>query len=186
MVATLTRRFTTHQEYLSWLDTRPNEDWYEVVDGLPVMSPGPGPKHQRCLRAVFRLLDAAVPDGCEVLFAPIDWVLWEGVHMEVRQPDALVTRIIEDDSVRGLHHPPLLAVEVLSPSSVERDLVAKRRSYARAGLEHYWVVDPETPQVGIYRRQAEDLVLVQHATGTTRLSVIEPLRATFAATDLLR
>jgi Uma2 family endonuclease len=135
---------------------------------------------------VFRLLDAAVPDGCEVLFAPFDWVLWEGADLEVRQPDAIVTRSIEDDTIRGLHHPPLLAVEVLSPTSNERDLVTKRRSYARAGLEHYWVIDPETPQVGIFRREGDELVLVQHATGATRLTVTEPLHAGFAPTDLLR
>ena len=185
MAALLTQRFTTHADYLAWLDMRPDEEWYEVVDGMPLMNPAPRPRHQRCLRAVFRLLDSAVPEGFEALFAPFDWVLAQGSQLEVRQPDAVVTRIFDDDA-RALFEPPLLAVEVVSPTSVERDLVAKRRAYATAGLDHYWVVDPETPQVGIYRSDGADLVLVQHAVGAARLVIDVPLRVTFAPDELLR
>jgi Uma2 family endonuclease len=36
--------------------------------------------------------------------------------------------------------PPDLAVEVVSPDSVERDTVHKRAAYERSGVEEYWVV----------------------------------------------
>lgn len=34
--------------------------------------------------------------------------------------------------------------EVLSPSNARHDRVTKRAAYARAGVRHYWLVDPET------------------------------------------
>ena len=39
---------------------------------------------------------------------------------------------------------PLLAIEVISPSSVSRDRILKRRRYQRAGIGEYWIVDPSS------------------------------------------
>ena len=52
--------------------------------------------------------------------------------------------------------PPVLAVEVLSPSTRRYDLVRKRRLYERAGVREYWVVDPEDESVSVFHR-AEDV-----------------------------
>ena len=78
--------------------------------------------------------------------SPIDWVLWGDPRATVRQPDLAVVRT---EQLRGLRltEPPLLAVEVVSASSAERDLVAKRRDYARAGCPHYWIVVPERAEI---------------------------------------
>ena len=84
--------------------------------------------------------------------APWDWVLWELPTLSVREPDLLVVTHEQAMDDRLLV-PPLLAVEDLSPTSFERDAVTKRRDYARAGLEHYWVLDPDTPAVVAYRRR---------------------------------
>jgi len=39
----------------------------------------------------------------------------------------------------------VLAVEVLSPSSVRTDTVTKPVDYADAGIPNYWVIDPNSP-----------------------------------------
>ncbi len=41
--------------------------------------------------------------------------------------------------------PPMLIVEVVSKASrdVKRDRLEKRREYAKFGVQHYWLVDPE-------------------------------------------
>ena len=36
-----------------------------------------------------------------------------------------------------------MVAEVLSESDPDRDLVTKRLEYARAGIPHYWIVDPD-------------------------------------------
>jgi Uma2 family endonuclease len=38
--------------------------------------------------------------------------------------------------------PPDLAVEIVSPDSVERDYEEKRRRYEAAGVLEYWIIDP--------------------------------------------
>lgn len=41
-----------------------------------------------------------------------------------------------------------LVVEVTSPSNRRTDTVTKLDLYARAGIRHYWIVDPE--QITVY------------------------------------
>jgi len=38
---------------------------------------------------------------------------------------------------------PTLVVEVVSEEDEARDTVTKREEYARAGIQHYWIVDPQ-------------------------------------------
>ena len=144
--------FTSPDEYLAWADQRPDEEHYEVVDGVPVMSPSPGGWHQFALAQLLLTLSAACPSDHVVLPVPLDWVLWQAPRLQIREPDLPV---IPRSAARAprLTDAPLLAVEILSPTSFERDVVAKRREYALAGLDHYWIVDPQTPQVAAYRRK---------------------------------
>lgn len=46
---------------------------------------------------------------------------------------------LRQDQVRRV---PTLAVEILSEEDKQRDLVDKRDEYARAGIAHYWILDP--------------------------------------------
>jgi Uma2 family endonuclease len=38
--------------------------------------------------------------------------------------------------------PPDLAIEIVSPDSIERDYEKKRRQYEEAGVQEYWIIDP--------------------------------------------
>ncbi len=177
--------FSSLDDYLAWVEERPDEEHYEVVDGVPVMSPSPGGPHQFTLASVWGLLRDACPPDLVVLPAPFDWLLWERPRLQIREPDVVV---IERSQARAprLTEPPLLAVEILSPTSFERDVVAKRREYARAGLRHYWIVDPETPRIAVYRlSDAATLDMVAHATGDTDIAVEEPLRLSLRPSDLV-
>jgi Uma2 family endonuclease len=46
--------------------------------------------------------------------------------------------------------PPDLAMEVLSPSTRRTDLRAKLAAYAAAGVQEYWVADPDRHWVEVY------------------------------------
>ena len=65
------------------------------------------------------------------------------------QPDVLVARD-EDLTEKLLPVAPVLAVEVLSPSSVINDLNNKKAAYERMGVESYWVVDPQAPSIMVF------------------------------------
>jgi len=45
--------------------------------------------------------------------------------------------------------PPLLVVEIVSPSQENRDYRYKRSEYAARGIAEYWIVDPIAQKVTI-------------------------------------
>lgn len=49
--------------------------------------------------------------------------------------------------------PPDLAVEIVSPDSVDRDYVKKRSQYERFGVEEYWIVDELEEKATLLRLQ---------------------------------
>lgn len=116
---------------------------YELVDGTLIVSPAPRIAHQRVLGNLYLLLRAACPDHLEVLIAPVDVALADDT---VLQPDVLVARRV-DLTERDLPMPPVLAVEVLSPSTRRFDLLLKRSRYEAACCPSYWVVDPDEPSL---------------------------------------
>lgn len=177
--------FTSYDAYRAWCETRAREEQYDVVGGVLILSPSPGARHQLVIYRLIQALDPGIPSDHVLLPAPLDWVLWEAPRLQVRQPDLIV---IAASQVHGTHlaRPPLLVVEVLSPGSIDRDLVHKRDDYARAGLEHYWVVDPEAPRVLVFQRRDESLVLMTQATGDAELPIEAPFRVTVTPSQLVR
>ena len=53
---------------------------------------------------------------------------------------------------------PILVVEVLSDSTRRRDHEQKRDFYIDAGVEEYWIVDPDRASVRVVRRGVEDMI----------------------------
>jgi Uma2 family endonuclease len=111
---------------------------YELIDGVLVVTPGLSFEHQDVLAHLHLLLDAARPPELTILFAPFDVALTDDTVM---QPDLLVARRADFTS-RDLPVAPVLAVEILSPSTRRVDLTLKRSRYEAAGAGSYWVVDP--------------------------------------------
>ncbi len=125
---------------LAALDTTADPRRYELLDGTLVVTPAPDLHHQDVLRELLLQLYATIPGDLKLFVAPVDVVLDE--HTVV-QPDLIVVRAADATGPRltGL---PLLAVEILSPGTRSLDLGAKHERYERAGIAHYWVVDPTT------------------------------------------
>jgi Uma2 family endonuclease len=155
---------------------------YELIDGELVVSAAPNLAHQRTVRRLLRLLEDACPAGLEALSAPFDWVVDD---RNVYEPDVLVARVA-DLTDRNLPRPPVLAVEVLSDFSRSRDRLRKRAAYQRAGLPHYWLVDPVIPAVTVLDRVGHELVETAVAKGDEALAVELPFPVTVVAADLAR
>jgi hypothetical protein len=56
-------------------------------------------------------------------------------------------------------------VEILSPSTARRDRTVKRELYARMGVPHYWLIDPERRILEAYELRAGEYELVVRLTG---------------------
>lgn len=168
------------------LDAMPDDGRrYELIDGVIIVTPSPVTRHQDIVLGLASLLQPAAPRDLKVLIAPFDVVLTE---YRVIEPDVLVARR-SDVTVTDLPAVPVLAVEVLSPSTRWIDLGRKREILAEAGCPSFWVIDPgvaPTPPTltayelvdGAYRERAV-------VTGAERFDATRPFPVTVVPNDLL-
>lgn len=63
-----------------------------------------------------------------------------------RIPDLLVVRA-EDKFDRYLTKPPLIAIEIFSPEDTFRDMQEKSDEYHLFGVEHIWIINPDSSKV---------------------------------------
>ncbi|MGL5928265.1 MAG: Uma2 family endonuclease [Dermatophilaceae bacterium] len=139
---------------------------HELIDGALVVTPAPRVRHQWVLGELVATLRAACPGQLKVLSAPLDVVLATDTVM---QPDVLVAPRTALTG-RDLDEAPLLAVEVLSPSTQTIDRTLKLARYERAGTPAYWIVDPVEPR------------LTAHELRDGRYAVVADVAAEEAAT----
>jgi len=144
------------------LDAMPDDGHrYELIDGTLVVTPAPSYRHQTIVGQLYLVLTGACPSDLQVLFAPFDVALAED---SILQPDMLVARRA-DFTARDLPIAPLLAVEVLSPSTRRVDLTLKRSRFEAAGCASYWVVDPEGPALTAWDLRDGEYAEVAHVIG---------------------
>lgn len=131
----------SYDDYLLMPD---DNNVHEIIDGEHYMSPSPSTYHQTVSRRLqFLLYETIELAGDGVVFnAPTDVQLSD---YDVVVPDILVirasrTQIISPSRVLG---PPDLVIEIVSPSSANKDREIKRRLYEQFRVPEYWVVDPE-------------------------------------------
>jgi Uma2 family endonuclease len=119
---------------------------YELIDGELLVTPAPRSIHQFACMGLLLLLSTYLdtePVGVAVM-SPSDLELLPGT---LTQPDLFVIPADTTMAGDGLEWPDvkslLLAVEVLSPSSLRTDRVRKRDFYLENGVEEYWIIDAE-------------------------------------------
>jgi Uma2 family endonuclease len=127
------------------LDRMPDDGHrYELLDGVLVVSPRPSPAHQVVAFTLASVLDRAAPPEWQVVPEPAVMV---SRNTEFA-PDIVVVR---RDQLSGtkITSPPVLVVEVRSPSTALIDLNRKKAAYERFVVESYWVMipDPDKPEL---------------------------------------
>jgi len=165
---------------------------YELLDGLLLVSPALGLWHQEVAGALYRQLYASCPPELHVVIAPFEWRRGRGTAL---QPDVLVARRADLLAVDGgqtlggrfLGEPPVLAVEVLSPSSRRIDSLSKLSAYEEAGVGSYWLVDPdpENPSVRAMDLMEGRYVEVGCPSGTQQWRAKRPFAITVRPADLV-
>ena len=154
---------------------------HELVDGVLVVTPAPARRHQRAVLNLAVALERACPDHLEVLVAPFDVVLDEST---VLQPDVLVARRT-DLTERDLPTAPVLAAEVLSPTTRRVDLHLKRAAFEAAGCPDFWAVDPDAPSVWTWHLVEGRYVESGRATGGQPLVTQSPYPVTLVSAQLV-
>jgi len=154
---------------------------YELIDGTLIVSPGPVLPHQDMVGNLYLLLRAGCPADLKVVLAPFSVALAEDTEL---QPDLLVAPRSQFTR-KELPGGPLLAVEVLSPSTRRVDLLLKRDRLQSAGVPSYWLVDPETPSVTVLELRGGVYIETGFAEGDELLTVTAPYPLTIVPARLL-
>ena len=145
---------------------------YELVDGELFVNPAPSKIHQRISRRLQRQLEDYFHDRKlgEVFNAPLDVVL---TPHDVFEPDLLVVGDPDQTTTRNVEKPPLLVVEILSPSTRTVDRGVKFRRYAELGIQHCWIVDPERERMECFRLRSGTYRMVIEGEGDTKLDHLD-------------
>ena len=150
---------STKLTYADYLALPGDDERYELLDGELVLVASPNEPHQRAAKRLAWQLQPVERSGLgQVYFAPFDVILSD---TEVVQPDLLFisqerAEIITHANVQGA---PDLVVEILSPSTANRDWTRKREMYARHGVKELWIVDPDAGIVWVMLLRDDDFEL---------------------------
>lgn len=148
----------TFEEYLTYDDD--TDTRYELVEGcLVAMTPAIW-QHYFITHFIFEILLE------EIRRLNLPWMIFlepgqrTGISTS-RIPDLAVIpkqQLVNLKSLPAIAESPvLLAIEVVSPSSVEDDYIIKRDEYQATGIPEYWVVDAisDDPRITIHTPKGE-------------------------------
>lgn len=151
------------------------EEYYETPLGYPVellkgrffVCESPSIRHQSIVSNLlfeFKSFISTKKGSCKVFPGPID-VEFSLDKDTVCVPDLVI--ICNPGLIKNMQRcqgAPDLIVEVLSPSSIEKDLIVKRDIYEEAGVREYWVIDPLENNVTVFARDSHSHKYPTHPT----------------------
>jgi Uma2 family endonuclease len=139
-------------EFMAFLETRPDSERWDLIEGVAVMMAPPSYAHQRITRNFCELLNSAFSEQGLDLFA----YFFAGVRNPGRrdfqpEPDVVVVPGVAGYEVYSEKF--LLAGEIVSPTNTRREIDLKLRRY-REGPDNLYavVIEPSELLVEIHAR----------------------------------
>jgi len=145
----LKQDFITEAEYLE--GEKISEVRHEYLHGTAYAMTGASVRHSRVVRSISEAFSRrARAKGCEVFTTDLKLRVDAGARYYY--PDVMVVCHPVDGSAYWVDNPCSI-VEVLSPSTAATDRREKFLAYQGvASMREYILVDPDTPQVEVWRR----------------------------------
>lgn len=146
----------TYADYLTW---NGDERW-EIIDGIPYLQSAPSWQHQAISVELASQFNSFLKDrSCRVFTAPFDLCIPEKNESDeeisnfIAQPDIII--ICDETKLRktGYFGVPSLIIEISSPSTARNDKLIKFNKYEKAGVQEYWVVEPENKLINVFTLQ---------------------------------
>jgi len=143
----------SYLDYLSWRF----KERVELLKGkLFKMTPALSLRHQKVSGNLHREISTQLKGKpCQVLHAPFDVRIFSTSERDeevytVLQPD--LTVVCDDKKLdeRGCIGAPDMVVEIISPSTADKDLHEKFDIYEEAGVKEYWIVEPNDMIVNMF------------------------------------
>jgi len=149
----------TYADYLTWLDDQARE----LINGfIQLMSPAPRVGHARISMNISWKIKTFIERNkgkCEVFAAPFDVRFpKQGETADdkidtVVQPDICVVCDLSKLDERGCCGAPDMIVEIVSPSTIKKDLTKKFDLYEASGVKEYWIVLPMEKAINVFLLQ---------------------------------
>jgi len=147
--------FYSFADYLQWkLDS-----YVEIVKGkILKMTPAPDWSHQSSSSSLHGIIWNALKNKkCKVVAAPFDVRLLDKKKstedndiFTVVQPDLCIICDTSKIDRKGCLGSPDMIIEILSPSTAERDLKTKYQLYEENLVQEYWIVHPHEHTVLVF------------------------------------
>ena len=128
------------------------------------MQAAPAPVHQEVLTELVRqIANYLSGKPCKVYPAPF------GVRFPLgnEKNEKEVKNIVEPDisivcdksklDNKGCNGAPEMIIEIISPLSVKMDRVIKFNKYEKAGVQEYWIVEPDQKLVSVFVLQGNQI-----------------------------
>ncbi len=142
-------RKLTFEEFLDWCDEDTRAEW--VNGRVVILSPDNLPHHGISVFLIQVL-------GLYVRRHELGDVFMEGILMKLgapnsaRCPDVMFVSKARSEQLRRTYVDGAadLAVEIISPDSIDRDRSEKFSEYQIAGVQEYWIIDPDRKTAEFY------------------------------------
>jgi Uma2 family endonuclease len=141
-----------YADYLQWTF----DGMVELINGkIFKMSPAPSSSHQSIsVNFTVEIGGFLKHKKCKVFIAPFD------VRLSKFKEDKLIDSVVQPDlciicdptkiDEKGCNGPPDMIVEILSPSTAQRDLDLKFNLYEEYAVLEYWIVQPNDQTVSVF------------------------------------
>ncbi|SHN72401.1 Uma2 family endonuclease [Desulfitobacterium chlororespirans] len=147
----------TYADYLTW----PTDERWEIIDGMPYMQSALSWQHQKVSGELYRQISNGLfGSSCMIFAAPFDLRIPEKEEKDeetafVVQPDLVV--ICDKAGLKGTGYSgtPAMVIEITLPSTNKRDRLDKFNKYEKAGVEEYWIVEPEAKLISVFALQRD-------------------------------
>ncbi len=140
---------------ITWQDAQQLPDdgrRYEAIGGKLFVTAAPSFRHTRIAHRLAVALDRLLEQPGLGIVSQAPGVEFPATREGVQPDLVFLSRarrgIVAKEGLRGA---PDLVIDILSPSTAERDRGLKLDLYERQGVAEYWIVDPEEEAVDVWR-----------------------------------
>jgi Uma2 family endonuclease len=153
-MTSIAERLLTEDEFLALPDD-PEGRKLELYNGTVICMPQPGEEHARIARSLFlALLSFVSAHNLGDVFFDLGFKLRSNPDRTV-SPDVSFVRAgslaPDRDRTKSIPMAPWLAIEVVSPNDIDRDVTSKAIEYIEAGSQRAWIVRPAFRSVTVHR-----------------------------------
>lgn len=154
---------------------------YEMIEGEIIVSRAPELFHQDISLNLAHSIKSFLSQNPLGKVWVTPGVIFDEFNSAIPDVAFVSSERLDDLIVEGrIKGAPDLMIEIISPGAANRrrDRIVKKHTYGKFGVKEYWVVDPESRTVEIYRLDGREFQLA--ATLTAEDEITSPLLAGYS------